>query len=140
MKFPDEPVSFAHATPDCTSWLAAFQLGLHRGQRLILCCPVSANPFSEPYQTAPTQPPFLPFPTPSASHFLPVSHSEVTLKLWLPGLSLRMVCVQRMGSGETVEGGMQQGIMGKMGSGVQEMWVQILTLPVGQSRELQQII
>ena len=58
----------------------------------------------------------------------------------VPGLSLRMVCVQRMGSGETVEGGMQQGIMGKMGSGVQEMWVQILTLPVGQSRELQQII
>ena len=39
------------------------------------------------------QPLFLPFPTPSASHFLPVSHREVMLSLWLPGLSLRTVCV-----------------------------------------------
>lgn len=77
----------------CTNWPGALQQELHPGQWLFLCSPVSANPLSvSDAEAAPTQPFILPLPTPSTSHFLPVSHGEVTLNVWLPGLSPGMMC------------------------------------------------
>lgn len=75
---------------------------------------------------------FLPLPAPSTSHFLQVSHGEVTLSRWLPGLSLRMVCIFRERGLEGLRRRVLQGIMGKMSLGVKEMWVRALTLPVNQ--------
>lgn len=124
-------------TPNCTSRLGALQQELHRGQWLILCSLASANPFPvSDTEAAPTQPLFLPLPTPSPSHFLPVSPAEVTLSLWLPGPSLRTVCIDKERGVERLQRRMQQGTMGKIGSGAKERWVQILVLPVDQSCDL----
>lgn len=99
MKLPDEPTSLAQNCNLLSTWLqlpiAPTSLGpsnqsftMVNGSSFTLLCLLTPPLYH-------TQRLFLHICSflPSLCHFLSVSHSEVTLSLWLPGLSLRMVCI-----------------------------------------------